>query len=414
MSTTHPGSTDARLALDGGTPLRDGPFPTWPAFAEDEVDAVSAVLRSGKVNYWTGEQGRAFEDEFAAYCGTRHAVALANGTVALELALRVLGIGPGDEVIVPPKTFIATASAVVMCGARPVFVDVDGQSQCLAANQIVDRISERTRAMIVVHLGGWVCDMPAIAAVARARGLAVIEDCAQAHGATFQGQKVGSFGDVAAFSFCQDKIMSTGGEGGMLLTNKKELWRAAWAFKDHGKSYAAVYEQPEEPDAVYRWLHESFGSNWRMTEMQAAIGRLQLQKLDGWLDIRRRNAAVLEDGLAGQPGLQVAQLPGHIGHARYKFYLAVEQEVLAPGWDRDRILRAINAEGVPCFSGACSEIYRERAFVDGGLAPAAPLPNAHRLGQVSLMLNCHPTLSADDMQQMVDAVRKVMAVAAAG
>lgn len=400
-----------RLALTGGAPSRTDAFPPWPCYAQDEIDAASAVLASGKVNYWTGDAGRRFEAEFAAYCGTRYGVALANGTVALELALRVLGVGPGDEVIVPPKTFIATASAVVMCGAVPVFADVDADSQCIAAAQVAAHVTARTRAVIVVHLGGWPCDMAAIQAVTRRHGLALIEDCAQAHGAMYQGQKVGSFGDLAAFSFCQDKIMSTGGEGGMLLTSDEALWRMAWEFKDHGKSYAAVYERPPDPAAVYRWLHESFGTNWRLTEPQSAIGRVQLGKLEHWISLRERNAAILRQRLAALPALHVPQVPDNVRHAYYKFYAFVRAERLAPGWNRDRLIHAINAEGVPCFYGSCSEIYQEKAFAAAGLAPAGPLPVAHRLSQTSLMFTVHPTLSADDMHAVADAVHKVLAVA---
>jgi dTDP-4-amino-4,6-dideoxygalactose transaminase len=406
-------SDPAVLAIAGGTPLRSIPFPGWPHYPQDEIDAVAGVLASARVNYWTGDQGSAFEAEFAAYCGVAHAIALANGTVALELALRVLGIGPGDEVIVPPKTFIATASAVVICGATPVFADIDPVSQCLDPAAIEPLIGARTRAVIAVHLGGWPADMEAICDTARRHGLAVIEDCAQAHGAALRGRRVGSFGDIAAFSFCQDKIMSTGGEGGMLLTDDEALWRAAWAFKDHGKSYRAIFETEPDPQAVFRWVHDSFGTNWRMTEMQAAIGRIQLGKLDSWLAQRRDNATLLEQRLQATPGLVVPGVPADVAHARYKFYAFVDTTRLAPGWDRDRILHAINAEGVPCFSGSCSEIYRERAFVDAGLTPPRPLPVAQRLSAVSLMFPCHPTLSPADMAQMADGIAKVMAVAAA-
>lgn len=407
----HP-DPSARLALDGGPPACPA-LPSWPRFADDEIAAVSAVLRSGRVNYWTGDQGRAFEREFADYCSTRHAVALANGTLALELALRVLDIGPGDEVIVPPKTFIATASAVVMCGARPVFADVEADSQCLDPAAVEAALGPATRAIIAVHLGGWPADMPALAALARRHGLYLIEDCAQAHGATLDGRRVGGLGDIAAFSFCQDKIISSGGEGGMLLTDDEQLWRRAWAFKDHGKDYATLFETAPEPDAVYRWVHQGFGSNWRLTESQSAIGRLQLAKLDDWLARRRANAAALVARLRRHPALYLPEPPPGIGHAYYRVYARVREDLLAPGWGRDRLLRAIIAEGVPCFYGSASEIYRERAFVDAGLAPASALPVAASLSATSLAFACHPSLSTDDMGCIGDAVDKVLAVATA-
>mgnify|MGYP003947432521 CR=1 FL=1 len=397
------------LAIDGGQPVRTIPFPPWPVFGQDEIDAVGTVLASGRVNYWTGEECRRFEEEFAAFTGTRHAISLANGTLALELALHALDIGPGDEVIVPARTFIASASCAVARGAVPVVADVDPVSQNLTADAVLGRLTLRTRAIVAVHLAGWPCDMDPIMALARERGIKVIEDCAQAHGATYKGRPVGSLGDCAAFSFCQDKIMTTGGEGGMLVTDDSRLWEKAWAYKDHGKSFDAVFNREHPPG--FRWLHESFGSNFRMTEMQAAIGRKQIARLPQWLAARRRNAAALDAGFAGMPGLRVVRPPDGIGHAYYKYYVFVEPEALAPGWDATRIQEAIIAEGVPCFAGSCSEIYRERAFADRGWSPARRLPVAQRLGETSLMFMVHPTLGEAEMADTVSAAAKVMKAA---
>jgi len=397
------------LAIDGGQPVRTRPFPPWPVFGQDEIDAAGAVLASGRVNYWTGEECRAFEEAFAALCGTRHAISLANGTLALELALYMHGIGPGDEVIVPARTFIASASCAVARGAVPIVCDVDPNSQNLTADAVLAALTLRTRAIVAVHLAGWPCDMDPIMALARSRGIKVIEDCAQAHGATYKGRPVGSLGDCAAFSFCQDKIMTTGGEGGMLVLNDTGLWEKAWAYKDHGKSYDAVFNREHPPG--FRWLHESFGSNFRMTEMQAAIGRRQLDKLPQWLAARRQNAALLDAGFAGIPGLRVVRPPDGIGHAYYKYYVFAEAEALTPGWDATRIQEAILAEGVPCFAGSCSEIYCERAFVERGWVPADRLPAAQRLGETSLMFMVHPTLGEAEMDDTVAAVGKVMRAA---
>jgi dTDP-4-amino-4,6-dideoxygalactose transaminase len=384
-------------------------FAPWPCFEADEIEAASRVLASGKVNYWTGDEGRAFEREYAAHLGVKYAVALANGTVALELALYALGIGPGDEVITTSRTFIASASAVVMRGATPVVADVDRDSGNLTAETVAPLITERTKAIIPVHLAGWPCEMDAIVALAEAYGLYVVEDCAQAHGARYKGRPVGSVGHVGCFSFCQDKIMTTGGEGGLLATDDEELWRRAWAYKDHGKSVEAVYEREHPPG--FRWLHESFGTNWRMLEVQAAIGRLQLRKLPGWLAARRHNAEVLTAGLAGVPGLRVAVPPPHVEHAYYKFYAYVRPEALRSGWSRDRIMQEIAARGVPCFSGSCSEIYLEKAFTSAGLGPRERLPVAKELGETSLMFLVHPTLSEEAMQYACTCVREVMAEA---
>jgi dTDP-4-amino-4,6-dideoxygalactose transaminase len=389
--------------------LTDKLLAPWPYFAEDELDAVSRVLRSGKVNYWTGTEGRQFESEYAEYVGVRHAIALANGTVALELALHVFDIGAGDEVIVTSRTFIASASCVVLRGATPVFADVDANSQNITINTIRAVITSKTKAIIVVHLAGWPCEMEEIMAFAQEHNLKVIEDCAQAHGATYQGRQVGSWGHAAAFSFCQDKIITTGGEGGMLVTNDEAAWLKAWAYKDHGKSYEAVYKR-HHPSG-FRWLHESFGTNWRMTEMQSAIGRMQLRKLSHWVELRQRNAAILTQKFAPIPGLRVTVPPEEVGHAYYKYYVFVELEMLRSGWDRDRIIEAINAENVPCFSGSCSEIYLEKAFDSSASRPTSRLKTAGRLGDSSLMFLVHPTLEVSDMNVIATTVEKVMAEA---
>ena len=399
------------LATDGGIPVRSHAFARWPHLGEDEIAAALTVLRSGRINYWTGTEGAKFEQEFASFTARRHAVAVANGTVALELALRVLKIGPGDEVIVPSRTFIASASCVVMVGARPVLVDVDRVSQTMNIDTSRPALSPRTKAIIAVHLAGWPCDMDPILALAREHNLKVIEDCAQAHGAVYKGRVVGSMGDVAAFSFCQDKIMSTGGEGGMLVTDDDELFHAAWSFKDHGKSYEAAHQTHN--GTTFRWLHESFGTNWRMTELQSAIGRVVLRKLDTQCAIRRRNAALLTNYLSEMPALRVTVPSSEIGHAYYKYYVFVRPEMLRDDWDRNRIVSAICAEGVPCSTGACSEIYLEKAF-PREMRPGERLAVARELGETSLMFLVHPTLSEQDMTDTANAVAKVLAAATSG
>lgn len=391
-------------------PFHPGPFAPWPVFQADEIAAAERVLKSGKVNYWTGDEGRRFEEEFATFTKSAYAVAVANGTVALELALVALGIGPGDEVVTTSRTFIASASAVVMRGAIPVFADVDPVSQNLTAETVKDVLSPRTRAIIAVHLAGWPCDMDPLLELARQYDLKVIEDCAQAHGATYKGKPVGSLGDVSAFSFCQDKILTTGGEGGMLTTNNQSIWEKAWAFKDHGKNYRTVYGGGHKPG--FRWLHESFGTNWRMTEIQAAIGRVALGKLPEWVRIRRRNAAILTFGFKRIPALRVAEPSGDIGHAYYKYYVFVQPSRLKRGWNRDRLLQEINAKGVPCLSGSCSEIYLEKAFSAFARAgiearPSKRLATAKMLGETSLMFMVHPTLSEADMWNICAVVEKV-------
>lgn len=391
--------------------MKSDPTPTfqflpWPHYDEDEIAAVAGVLRSGKVNYWTGDEARQFEREYAAYTGTRHAIALTNGTVALELALYAFGIGQGDEVITTSRTFIASASAAVMRGATPIIADVDPVSQNISLESIKRVVTARTKAIIPVHLAGWPCDMDAIMKFANERGIKVIEDCAQAHGATYRGRPVGSFGHASAFSFCQDKIITTGGEGGMLVTNDEQAWKKAWAYKDHGKSFDAVYNRSHS--IGYRWIHDSFGTNWRMTELQAVLGRIQLKKLPIWVEHRRRNAAILTEGFSRIVGLRVTPPCKDIEHAYYKYYVFVEPERLREGWSRDRIMQTINEKGIPCFSGSCSEIYLEKAFEGTVSRPSQRLEVAQQLGETSLMFLVHPTLGFQSMQQTVLVVEKVM------
>ena len=380
----------------------------WPYFEEQEIADVEAVLRSGKINYWTGDEGRAFEREYAEYVGCKYAIALANGTVALELALRALGIGEGDEVITTARTFIASASCAVMVGATPVIADVDRESQNITADTIRDKITPRTKAIIAVHLAGWPCDMDPILEVAREHGLKVIEDCAQAHGARYKGKPVGSMGDVGAFSFCQDKIITTGGEGGLITLHDEDAWNFAWSFKDHGKNYSAVYQRDHAPG--FRWLHESFGTNWRLTEIQSVLGRHALRKLDRWVELRRRNAEILRNAFAELPVVRSPVPPADIYHSYYKFYAFVGPQALKTGWDRERIVQEIVAKGVPCMVGSCSEIHLEKAFVNAGYSQGR-LPVAQQLGETSLMFLVHPTLSAEEMHWMADVARSVLTTA---
>lgn len=387
------------------------PFSPWPCFSEEEANAARDVVLSNRVNYWTGEQCRLFEQEFAAWARCKHAVALANGTVALDVALKVLAIGPGDEVIVTPRTFLASASAIVNAGAIPVFADVDRDSQNITAETIRRVLSPWTRGIICVHLAGWPCDMDPIMALASERGLKVIEDCAQAHGARYKGRPVGGLGHIGAWSFCQDKIMTTGGEGGMVTTNDPDLWSAMWSFKDHGKSWDAVYQREHPPG--FRWLHESFGTNWRMIELQAAIGRIQLARMADWHRARLANAQWIWAAARQIDALRVPVPDPQIEHAAYKCYVFVRPERLRADWGRDRIIEAINAEGVPCYAGSCSEIYLEKAFDGTGWRPKARLPVARELGDNSLMFLVHPTLTQAEIMKTCNVLGAVMAQASA-
>tara|TARA_R100000935_G_scaffold4427_1_gene10478 strand:+ start:27646 stop:28866 length:1221 start_codon:yes stop_codon:yes gene_type:complete len=395
------------------------PFSPWPSFTQIEADAVSQVLLSNKVNYWTGTECRQFEAEFAEWSDSKYAIAMGNGTLALDVALQALEIGAGDEVIVTPRTFIASISSVVNAGATPVFADVDEATGNITPESIAAVLTDKTKAIVCVHLAGWPCDMDGIMALAEQHNLYVIEDCAQAHGARYKGRSVGSVGSVGsighigAWSFCQDKIMTTGGEGGMVTTNDEQLWRKMWAYKDHGKSYAAVYETQHPPG--YRWLHESFGTNWRMTEMQAVIGRIQLTRMPDWTAKRSANAQAILDacaqwetqGYLSVPRLEESAQFADSTHAYYKLYVYVQPDNLPEDWSRDRIIQAINESGVPCFSGSASEVYLEKAFDNTGLRPESRLPVAKQLGETSLMFLVHPTLTETEIKHTVQAIDSV-------
>lgn len=378
----------------------------WPSFSEEEITAVSQVLQSNKVNYWTGQQGREFEKEFAEYTDCEYAVAVANGTLALDLALYALNIGQGDEVIVTSRTFIASISSIINAGATPIFADVELDSQNISAATIKTVITEKTKAIICVHLAGWPCEMDDIMALAEQNNLYVIEDCAQAHGTKYKGKSVGSIGHIGAWSFCQDKIMTTGGEGGMLTTNDENLWRKAWAFKDHGKSYAAVYEKQHPPG--YRWLHESFGTNWRLTEMQSAIGRIQLKRMPTWTTRRTEHAEKIFAVCQQYPWLIVPTIPDYIVHAYYKCYVFVDQNKLPENVSRDDILTIINQLNVPCYSGSCSEVYKEKAFDNTDLHPKVALKHAKTLGETSLMFLVHPTITDNEITEVCQALAQAL------
>ena len=386
-------------------------FSTWPSFTEEEANAVRDVVLSNKVNYWTGQECRQFEQDFARWADCDYAVALSNGTLALDVAIKALDIGPGDEVVVTPRTFLASVSCIINAGAIPVFADVDRDSQNITAETIRAVLTPRTRAIICVHLAGWPCDMDPIMDLANERGIYVIEDCAQAHGARYKGRSVGSIGHIGAWSFCQDKIMTTGGEGGMTTTRDRALWSRMWSYKDHGKSWEAVYEREHPPG--FRWLHESFGTNWRMMETQAAIGRIQLRRMHEWQEERLKNAQRIWDTASALDGLRVPALQEDFRHAAYKCYVFVEPAQLKPDWNRDRIQGEISARGVPCYSGSCSEVYLEKAFDNTGWRPTQRLPVARELGETALMFLVHPTLDETEIEQTCEVLKDVMAQAAA-
>ena len=381
--------------------MMNNQFSPWPSFTKEEADKVHEVIISNRVNYWTGSECREFEKEFATWSDSKYAIALGNGTLALDVAFKSLNVAKGDEVIVTSRSFIASISSIVNAGATPVFADVDLSSQNITPGNIRSVITNKTKAIVCVHLAGWPCDMNEIMAIAKEYGLYVIEDCAQAHGAKYKGKPVGSIGHIGCWSFCQDKIMTTGGEGGMVATNDESLWRKMWAYKDHGKSYEAVYER-EHPEG-YRWLHESFGTNWRMTEIQAAIGRIQLKRMPLWHKKRLSNACNIWNVARQCEILRVPVIPDFVEHAAYKCYVFVKGGALL----RDEMIKEINKKGVPCFSGSCSEVYLEKAFDNTGFRPKERLSAAKELGETSLAFLVHPTLTESEIKKTCDVLKEV-------
>lgn len=376
----------------------------WPFYDEVEIAEVTAVLRSGKVNQWTGQDVADFERQCTRTFQGNHGIALANGSVALELALRAFGIGPGDEVVVSPRSFVASAFCVLLVGAKPIFADVDGDSGNITPHTIARVLTPRVRAIIPVHLAGWPADMPSIVSLAAAHDLKVVEDCAQAHGAAIGGQSVGSFGDAGAFSFCQDKIISTGGEGGFLQFRDQAQYLWAWSFKDHGKNREKA-SNPSPLPGEFRWLHDMPGTNWRMPGPQAALGRMQLHKLAQWNDTRRQNARIWCEALSHVQGVRIP-LPGeNLQHAFYKlyFYLDVAEADASPL--RAEILRRAAGRGLRVFSGSCSEMYLERAFEHLKLPDC---PTARFLGQTSLMVEVHPTLDKNLLTRRADCLAGII------
>lgn len=386
-------------------------FAKWPSYSEEEANLVAAVLKSNAVNYWNGQEGKEFEREFAEYHGVAHGIAVANGTLALELAFRGLGVPQGSGVVVTPRSFYASASSIVTCGLVPVFADVDRDSQNISAETIRKVLTPNTKAILTVHLAGWPCDMESICELAEQEGLAVVEDCAQAHGARLNGQLVGSFGAASAFSFCTDKIMTTGGEGGMTLFKDREAYLRAWSIKDHGKSWRAVYEDEHPPG--FRWLHEGMGSNWRLTEMQSALGRYQLKRLEEWVEKRRRNASRIGEVCKEFAALRVPEPNDRVFHAYYKFYAFLRPDKLNASWGRDRIVSELQRLGIPVMHGSCPEIYLEKGMVDQGYGLETRLPVARELGETSLMSAVHPTLGDSDLERICGGIREVMGAACA-
>lgn len=395
-----PSATIGSMSSVGTSPLQ------WPAYDQEQIDAVVKALQSGRVNYWTGQEGREFEKEFSAWCGSKHSIAVANGTVSLQLIVLALGLQPGDEVITTPRTFVASSSAMVLAGLKPVMADICLDSGNITPETVAPLITSKTKAILPVHLGGWPCDMPGFCDLVEGRGIHLIEDCAQSHGAKIKGRHLGTFGIANSWSFCQDKIMTTGGEGGMVTCDDEELWKKMWALKDHGKNFDTVYKKQHPPG--FRWLHEDWGTNWRMTEIQSALGRVQLRRMEEWHEARKSNALFMAERLSKLEALRIPEVPADVTHAWYRLYAYTRPEALKSGWSRDRIAAECQARGFNVAVGSCSEIYLEKCFTDSGMGPAERLPNARFLGENSLAFLTHPGRTTAEMEQELEILESVV------
>ena len=376
----------------------------WPHYETDEVLAVSEILKSGKVNYWTGSIGRQFEESFSKWCGTKYSYSLANGTLALDVAYRSLNLADNDEIITTPRTFIATASTLSVLGLKPIFADVDFDSGNITAETIEPLINKKTKAISVVHLGGWPANLIEIKDIAKAYNLKLIEDCSQAHGAKINGLNVGSIGDIGTWSFCQDKILSTGGEGGMITTSHENIGAFISSWRDHGKDIKKMFTKNQS--SAFRYIHDNLGLNYRMTEIQSKIGDMQLKKLSTWHKKRSFNANQIANALKQCKNVRVPLPSPPFEHAWYKFYAYLIPDALAEGWDRERILFEFNKEKTPVFSGSCSEIYLEKCMSNS--YQNKQLSNAKSLGDTSLMFLVHPTIDKKSLDTYISKIVHVL------
>ena len=374
----------------------------WPLITQPMVNSVSEILQSGKLNQWNNNTVKEFEKKFAHKFGVNYAIAVFNGTVALELCVKTLGLKKGDEIIVTPRTFIASASCCAWYGITPIFVDVDLNSQNITLETIKSAITDRTKAVILVHLAGWPCDLEEICKFCRDKGIYIIEDCAQAHGAKYRDKNVGSWGNINAWSFCQDKIITTGGEGGMVTTNCPHLFKLAWSLKDHGKGYDTVYNKIHSKG--FRWLHDNIGTNWRMMPIQATIGIHALDELDDWVNHRRNISEIYNEVLQGINGVRLTIPPTHIYHSYYKYYFFIEPSKFKVS--RDEIIDLINKEGIFCQVGSCSEVYLEKALEN--YKPDKELPITKNLFETSILLKCDPCISKDTAVNSVNKIKKIL------
>jgi dTDP-4-amino-4,6-dideoxygalactose transaminase len=374
----------------------------WPQINDKMIEKVSDILKSGKLNQWNNPIVNEFGSKFAKYIGSNYGIPVFNGTVALELCIKTLDLKNGDEVIVTPRTFLASASCCTFYNITPKFVDVDLDSQNITLETIKSSITKKTKAVILVHLAGWPCELDEICEYCREKGIYIIEDCAQAHGAKYKGKSVGTWGDINAWSFCQDKIITTGGEGGMVTTNCPYLFKKAWSIKDHGKDYDTVFNKEHPPG--FRWLHQNIGTNWRMMPIQAAIGIEALDLLESWIDHRRNIASIYNKELKDINGVRLTIPPEEVYHSYYKYYFFIDPKQFKIS--RDEIIQKINNENIFAQVGSCSEVYLEKALIK--YKPSKDLNNTQELFKTSIMLLCDPCVTIDDATSNIKNIKNIL------
>ncbi len=412
----------AELAINGGPKVCNEAFPMWPSFSEESIAKVVEPLKSGQVNYWTGSVGTKFEEEWAKWIGAKYAISTSNGTSALHTAVASLGIGPGDEIICPSYSFIASSFCILQAGALPVFADVN-DDHTIDPNDIESNITEKTKAIIVVHLYGIIADMDPIMAIARKHNLKVIEDCAQCFGGVYKGKKAGTVGDVGCFSFCQSKHFTTGGEGGMVITDDEDLAWECRSFRDHGYDVKQRLNLLEM-EGKLMYIHKRVGFNYRMTEMQSQIGLCELARFDSWnLKNRLRNGKMLIEGLKDNPA--VLKTPYDSEERQNAFWWApFVLDIDKLNCTTKEFIKAVEAEGVPVYGVLWPEMYKEKAYVEqngfGSLQYPFKDPNANQIdytqvdckkaqwvGERTMSFFTHPVYEEKHIQMCIDAFKKV-------
>lgn len=376
----------------------------WPFFNENMINDINTVIRSGKVNQWTGGKVFEFQNKFCDYFKCKHSVAVSNGTVALDLCLKALNLKQSDEVIVTSRSFIASASCCLFNDIKVNFADVDLNSQNITVESIKNVMNNNVKAIIVVHLAGYAADIENILNFCNNNNLYLIEDCAQCHGGKFKDKYLGTFGHINSWSFCQDKIITTLGEGGMITTNDTSLFKRAWSIKDHGKNYDKIfadlnYKRNKMQSNNFKFIHDNIGTNWRLTEVQAVTGLHSLDLLDEWVKIRRRNAQILTNKFKSCKLIRIPYIPEYIYHSYYKFYIFINTENLKENSNRDSILNEIVKHGIPCQQGSCGEIYKENAFKNYKNIECS---NSIKLSQTAIMFKVDPSYNETEIEEIAD------------